>query len=120
MTTIKASCPSCGDVELTPRQVRLVVCTMATRSFYSFQCHGCAAEIRKPATDDIVALLRSGGVVAERWVIPAEALESRVGAPLTADDLLDFCLILENADLLAAAATRVSLTPIRDGSTSTA
>ena len=28
MTTIKASCPSCGDVELTPAQVQLVVCTV--------------------------------------------------------------------------------------------
>lgn len=120
MTTIKASCPTCGDVELTPRQVRLVVCSVASRSYYSFQCHTCAQEIRKRATEDIVALLRSGGVVAEHWTIPAEALEERPGAALTTDDLLDFCLMLENADLLAAAAARGATRTLRDGSTSSA
>jgi hypothetical protein len=119
MTTIKASCPTCGDVELTPRQVRLVVCSVAARSYYSFQCHTCAQEIRKKATEDIVALLRSGGVVAEHWTIPAEALEDRDGSALTTDDLLDFCLMLENADLLAAAAS-LGGTSVRDGSTSSA
>ena len=120
MTTIKASCPSCGDVELTPRQVRLVVCSVPARSFYSFSCHTCSEEIRKPASEDIVTLLRSGGVVAERWVIPAEVMEERTGAPLTTDDLLDFCLILENADLLAAAATLITPRHIRDESISSA
>ncbi len=36
MTTIKASCPVCGDVDLTPAQVRLVVCTVPDWSFYAF------------------------------------------------------------------------------------
>jgi hypothetical protein len=120
MTTIKASCPTCGDVELTPRQVRLVVCSVPSRSFYSFQCRGCAEEVRKRAPEDVVALLRSGGVVAEHWVIPAEALEDRPGPRLTSDDLLDFCLLLENADLLAAAASRVAPRAVRDGTASTA
>lgn len=104
MTTIKASCPGCGDVELTPRQVRLVVCSVVRRSFYSFTCSTCADEIRKHAGQDVVALLTSGGVVAERWVIPAEALEEHAGDVLCVDDLLDFCIWLEHADLVAAAA----------------
>lgn len=104
MTTIKASCPGCGDVELTPRQVRLVVCSVARRSFYSFTCHTCTDVVRKHAGSDVVMLLTSGGVVAERWVIPAEALEEHDGPVLCADDLLDFCLWLERADLVAAAA----------------
>lgn len=104
MTTIKASCPGCGDVELTPRQVRLVVCSVRRRSFYSFTCTTCTDVVRKHAGEDVVALLTSGGVVAERWTIPAEALEEHDGAALSVDDLLDFCLLLERADLLAAAA----------------
>lgn len=104
MTVIKASCPSCGDVELTPRQVRLVVCSVEERSFYSFSCSGCGDEVRKPAGTDVVALLRTGGVLPERWVIPAEVLEVHDGPVLSSDDLLDFCLWLESADLLAAAA----------------
>lgn len=104
MTVIKASCPSCGDVELTPRQVRLVVCSVEDRSFYSFSCSGCGDEVRKPAGTDVVALLRTGGVLPERWVIPAEVLEVHDGPVLSSDDLLDFCLWLESADLLAPAA----------------
>jgi hypothetical protein len=104
MTVIKASCPACGDVELTPRQVRLVVCSVEARSFYSFSCSGCGDEVRKHAGTDVVALLSSGGVVPERWVIPAEVLEEHDGPALSHDDLLDFCLWLEGADLLAAVA----------------
>ncbi len=104
MTVIKASCPSCGDVELTPRQVRLVVCSLEDRSFYSFSCSECGDEVKKPAGGDVVALLRTGGVLPERWVIPAEALEAHDGPALCHDDLLDFVLWLESADLVSAAA----------------
>lgn len=104
MTTIKASCPSCGDVELTPTQVRLVVCSVKSWSYYAFTCPTCQEEIRKPAGRDVVALLISGGVVAEPWSVPAEALEHHEGPVLTYDDVLDFALWLNSADLLAAAA----------------
>jgi len=90
MTTIKASCPSCGDVELTPQQVRLVVCSVKSWSYYAFTCTTCQDEVRKPAGRDVVALLISGGVVAEPWNVPAEALEEHSGAALSYDDVLDF------------------------------
>jgi len=105
MTTIKASCPSCGDVELTPTQVRLVVCSVKAWSYYAFTCGTCLDEVRKPAGRDVVALLVSGGVVAEPWAVPAEALEVHDGPALGYDDVLDFCLWLDRADTLAAAAT---------------
>ncbi len=104
MTTIKASCPTCGDVELTPVQVRLVVCSIQSWSYYSFACSSCQEEVRKPANRDVAALLVSGGVVAEPWSVPAEALEAHQGPALSYDDVLDFALRLESADLLAALA----------------
>ena len=79
MTTIKASCPTCGDVELTAHQVRLVVCSVRTWSYYAFSCATCLEEVRKPAGRDVVALLISGGVIAEPWAVPAEALEFHEG-----------------------------------------
>lgn len=103
MTTIKASCPVCGDVELTPEQVRLVVCTVESLSYYAFACTTCHDEVRKPADGEVVALLVSGGVVAQRWRIPSEALEEHDGAPITYDDVLDFVLSLHSLDCLAAA-----------------
>ena len=111
MTTIKASCPSCGDVELTPQQVRLVVCSVKSWSYYAFVCTACHEEVRKPAGRDVVALLISGGVVAEPWNVPAEALEEHGGAVLNYDDVLDFALWLEPAHLRAAAAATTASRP---------
>lgn len=108
MTTIKASCPTCGEVELTSPQVTLRVCNQAALSYYAFTCPRCTEEIRKPADDHIVALLMSGGVRAEVWDIPAEALEPKAGPPLCYDDLLDFVLLLSRTDSLAAQATAVT------------
>lgn len=108
MTTIKASCPTCGDVNLTPDDVRLVVCTVSAWSFYAFECTSCAHEVRKAATEDVVRLLRSGGIVPEMWVVPAEALEEHTGAGIGWDDVLDFTLALGNdVDLVAEAARSV-------------
>ena len=108
MTTIKASCPGCGEVELTSSDVTLMVCNHAPQSYYTFTCPKCTDEVRKPADDHVVSLLMSGGVRAEVWELPAEALETHSGPVLTYDDLLDFALHLSSSDLLAAAAAQVS------------
>ncbi len=104
MTTIKASCPTCGGVALTPADVALMVCSQATLSYYRFTCPDCAQSIRKPADDHVVALLISGGVRPETWDVPAEASEVKLGPTLTYDDLLDFALHLGDTDLLAGVA----------------
>lgn len=104
MTTIKASCPDCGEVELTAADVRLMVCSHSPSSYYAFACDGCGAEVRKPADDHVVSLLISGGVQAVVWELPAEALETHDGAPIGYDDVLDFALRLAGTDLLAALA----------------
>jgi hypothetical protein len=104
MTTIKASCPTCGEVELTTADVSLMVCSHAPLSYYAFSCPGCRDEVRKPADDHVVSLLVSGGVPANVWDVPLEALESKDGPRLSYDDLLDFALQLGESDLLAAAA----------------
>jgi predicted nucleic-acid-binding Zn-ribbon protein len=104
VTTIKASCPHCGDVELVPAQVSLVICTVPHWSYYTFSCARCQHEVHKSAEPDVVQLLLSGGVRAETWVVPAEVLETHDGPPLGYDDVLDFALWLDTADLLAAAA----------------
>jgi predicted RNA-binding Zn-ribbon protein involved in translation (DUF1610 family) len=95
MTTIKASCPSCGEVELTSDDITLRVGDRS--SYYSFTCPDCAKHVHKPADDHIVRLLMSGGVHAEAWEIPAEALEPHPGPPLGYDDLLDLMLELTDA-----------------------
>ncbi len=108
MTTIKASCPSCGEVELTPADVSLMVCSHAPLSYYGFDCQGCGVEVRMPADDHVVSLLVAGGVPATVWDLPAEYLEIKSGPALSYDDLLDFALQLGETDLLASKVDRAA------------
>jgi hypothetical protein len=98
VTTIKATCPRCGEVELTPDDLELRVCTHAPASYYSFQCPMCIERVQKPADDRVVQLLISGGVKASVWELPEEMAEAKDGPALTLDDLLDFHLLLEQPD----------------------
>lgn len=98
MTTIKATCPRCGEVELTPDDLELRVCTHAPASYYAFDCPVCKDRIQKPADDRVVQLLISGGVRASVWELPEELSECHDGPVFTFDDLLDFHLLLEQPD----------------------
>jgi hypothetical protein len=104
VTTIKATCPSCGEVDLTAADVRLLVASQAALSYYGFTCPRCHSDVRKPADDHVISLLISGGVEATMWDIPAEVLEVHAGPALGYDDLLDFALLLGTDDLLSAIA----------------
>jgi hypothetical protein len=103
MATIRASCPTCGDVELTTADVRVRVCIDDDRGEYSFRCPACRMMVAKRAETRTVDLLIASGVVFATWSLPAELLEARSGAPITHDDLLDFHLLLNDDALLAAA-----------------
>ncbi len=92
MTIIKATCPICGDVELTKDEVRFVVSSVADRSFYAFTCPVCQERVTKAAGEQVIKLLTIGGLVPER-----------VGAPVTWDDVLDFGSFLGETDDLVAA-----------------
>lgn len=100
MTTIKATCPVCGDVDLTPEDVLLTVAQSAGWAVYSFNCTGCMDSVEKPADDEVVALLSSAGVQVDQ--VPAEALELHAGPSLSYDDVLDFALWLESHDNLSS------------------
>lgn len=101
MTTIGATCPTCGAVELTSADITLRVSNIEALSYYSFICPTCMDEVRKPAYDHIVSLLESGGVKARVLKVPSEALEPHTGPALGYDDLLDFVLELGRDDMLS-------------------
>lgn len=106
MATIKATCPVCGDVDLTPRQVRVRIVEAVDESLahrtYSFDCPACRELVEKSADGEVVRLLSSAGVRVSRVPVPDEAREVHSGAPLGYDDLLDFALLLEDVDDVAA------------------
>lgn len=93
MTTIRATCPTCGEVGLTPEEMELHVDPSGHhQASYNFGCPGCLTVITKPADERIVRLLASGGVpireVAAQQRMPDQP-------PLTFDDLLDFHALLQ-------------------------
>lgn len=95
MATIKATCPGCGDVKLRPRDLRVRVCADTDEGTYAFACPRCRGLVAREATPRILSLLVSAGVHTEVWHQPAELFEHHEGPPISADDLLDFHLMLE-------------------------
>ncbi|MGH8900856.1 MAG: hypothetical protein ACRDYA_04030 [Egibacteraceae bacterium] len=122
MTTIKATCPGCGEVGLMPGEIELRVDRSGGgASFYAFTCPSCLDVIRKPADDRAIRLLISGGVhilsleaTPAPEATPASKATPSLGAtpwpkahslaerfdrpPITHDDLLDFHGLLERDD----------------------
>jgi predicted RNA-binding Zn-ribbon protein involved in translation (DUF1610 family) len=97
MTTVRAQCPACGDVQLQINDLTVRVCDDdETAGSYRFQCPGCEETVTRPASARIVDLLLSAGAPCELWKWPAELAESRSGPPITPDDLLDLHVLLED------------------------
>src|SRR3954449_11129203 len=82
VATIRASCPTCGDVELTTRDVTVQVCSNNNQGSYAFRCPECLMAVSKAAESRIVDLLVSSGVRLSVWHMPAELDERRAGAPI--------------------------------------
>ncbi|MEX1165011.1 MAG: hypothetical protein WEB03_15680 [Nitriliruptor sp.] len=108
MTRIRATCPSCGEVELRPgdvvlRRVTDEIGEVSSGSCYRFSCPDCTELVEKPADERIVSLLATGGVPVED-VGPDTDLDDRPrhpeaavgGPPLSHDDLLDLHFALED------------------------
>jgi hypothetical protein len=98
MTTIKATCPTCGEVDLTANDIDLRISNGDEGSSYGFGCPVCREPIRKPADSRVIQLLLSGGVKAN--IIVGERTEFD-GPAFTYDDLIDFHFQLESDNFLA-------------------
>lgn len=104
-TTIRAACPACGDIDLTPPDVHLHTYAPSDgRDFYEFICPACGDLVQKDAGPHIIALLRSGSVPETRTFLPIEALDPmrRLGEPFSEDDVLDFVLDMHCTAFLPA------------------
>ena len=103
MAKIRASCPTCGDVELTTGDLVVRVCADDNSGAYNFRCPVCSVRVAKAADRHIVDLLGASGVEVVVWSLPAELTERPVGQAITHDDLLDFHDLLQNDDALQTA-----------------
>ena len=98
MATIRASCETCGDVELTTADVKVRVCINDNRGEYSFRCPDCAMTVVKAAEPRTIDLLVASGVSMDTWSLPAELEEPKTGRPISHDDLLEFHDQLHDAE----------------------
>jgi hypothetical protein len=62
MTTIRTTCPRCGEVDMGPEAILLSVIRGGREGSYRFVCPRCMDPVEKPADRKIVALLVSAGV----------------------------------------------------------
>lgn len=111
MTRIRATCPTCGEVDLRPEDIRLYLVPppgedegVGEGSTYTFSCPVCNGFVSKPADERVAQLLETGGVpirvggppVSDGTPLPEHPEEALGGPPLTYDDLLDLHLLLES------------------------
>src|SRR5213592_3796860 len=62
MTTIRTTCPRCGEVDMGPEAISLAVRSNGREGSYRFTCPSCEDDVEKRADRKIVALLVSAGV----------------------------------------------------------
>jgi hypothetical protein len=96
VATIRATCPDCGDVDLSVPDLKVLVCLTTCEGAYTFQCPGCLLAVSKPAEGEVVDLLLAAGVELSAWDLPAELSEPHDGPPLTTDDLIDLHFALQD------------------------
>jgi len=109
MTTIRTTCPRCGEVDMGPESILLSVASGGREGTYRFTCPTCYDSVEKRADRKIVALLVSAGVGVAGRQDAEERTESMFGEdeseapvpapqgpPFTIDDLIDFHFHLED------------------------
>jgi predicted RNA-binding Zn-ribbon protein involved in translation (DUF1610 family) len=121
MTTIRTTCPRCGEVDMGPEAILLSVQRGGSEGTYRFVCPECLAAVEKRADRKIVALLVSAGVdVADpgtavatqsqfdyegedepdRWTDHPEPGPGGDAAPFTIDDVIRFHFLLRDDEFL--------------------
>jgi predicted RNA-binding Zn-ribbon protein involved in translation (DUF1610 family) len=114
MTTIRTTCPRCGEVDMGPESILLQVVRGGREGTYRFECPACMEPVEKRADRKIVALLVSAGVdVASRGTTTAELFDTEPDTPsddprdlppaaraFTIDDIIDFHFSLQDEDYI--------------------
>jgi hypothetical protein len=103
MTTIRATCAACGDVELTTIDVAVMISQDSGDGTYSFRCPLCDSVVVKDCPSHTVDLLVSAGVHYSVVFAPDEPVPDTSAPLFTHDDLLEFHSFLANDDQVAGA-----------------
>lgn len=103
MARIRASCPACGDVELTTDDVQIRAWAEIDQGEYQFDCPICSRLIVKTAEPHTLDLLAASGVVVLPPTPQVPTVKPSAASPLSHDDLLDFHQHLADDEALTAA-----------------
>ena len=95
---VRASCPTCGDVELPGTALHARRCETTGEGSYSFGCPECETVVIKPADSRLLDLLVASGIDLTTWSLPSELAEDHVGEPISYDDILAFHDLLSTDD----------------------
>lgn len=98
MPIIRASCQGCGDVELSPTDLKILVCSNTGDTSYTFLCPGCGLLMSKNTDRQVVEVLVSAGVKMSFWRLPGELSENPAGPPIGIDDLISFHFEISSED----------------------
>lgn len=104
MTAIRAKCPSCGVVDLSPADISLHLHPSGPLGSYRFVCPQCDEEVDKRADRRTVELLLAAGVepgpkqpATFEPPLPFEDWSpDPLAAPFTLDDVIEFHFLLES------------------------
>ena len=92
MTTIRTTCPACGEVELLPGELSLELTALSGTGSYLFECPSCGNQQRRPANHRVVSILLATGVGYEVIDDPDRITETeiaRFSAALESGDWID-------------------------------
>ena len=110
MATIRTSCPTCGQVDLSAEAISLEVEGDGDRGRYAFTCPDCGTDITRAADRKVVDLLLAAGATSSSAQAPAETApslpaEDRNPCPeapaFTLDDLIDLHFLMDDEAWLA-------------------
>lgn len=90
MTGIRATCSTCGDVNLTINDVRLRLCIETDQGEFRFRCKKCDKVTVNQISGPTFDLLLSTGVECYEWHLPAELYETHEGPQISNDDVREF------------------------------
>lgn len=103
MTTIKATCGRCGDVELTVADVHVMINADHLSASYSFRCTKCAQVVVKTAPGPTIDLLVSAGVTYSVWRTPRDTRPDPEAPLFDHGDMVEFTKMLGNDRAVATA-----------------
>jgi hypothetical protein len=103
MTTIRATCGTCGDVELTTTDVQVMISEDTGEGTYSFRCPLCEDVVVKGSPRHTIDLLVSAGVRYSTWGTPVEMPLDPEAPAFNYDDLLTFHSLLDDDNAVAGA-----------------